>query len=1117
MSALGDARAVVYLDESFENRPMTVAFRGWHAGDGRLREDLPPGVRLQFPTRLPPSDAPIVPILVHGETPPTGLAVMVLSFSVEGGERAMELTLSVELPKVVIFEMDAPDRAVAFPDRPTAIPVTVRNHGNVSGRAVLSFSGVAANAPSMQVAPGRSAVLNVELPPMSSGERSFTITLNGGTRPVSRLIQLRTPSAAPSDRYGLVATLAAEASGLLGAEQLLSDTAFSLSVQGRLSRLTYIEAAAVVDPDAPDTLEPRLLLRYRGTIVELDDHTRSSPTGDVGRAVYLTQQFTGVPVVDSLTFGAALPLEQEDASPRLGVLLDGARIHTQVALDISADDLAAEARANLAPFHVSLRYADSEAIRWQGRVNYAARAFGADFVGEIGRDGVSRLSLGSRYGTTLSGLGPTTFSARLEVGDLSFRAANLRASVGKSRFGLLAASGDLGLEAEHAFSVGNASLTLAGTLPLRGSGEAAARLGATVPAGPLMLELGANWSGSGNLDVELGAAYTALLRSGSLSGALTLLGADLLHEPRIDARAVAAFAGRNGLGASLGVQAPIRGPGSVEFGLGLSYSAFLATPDGLARILDGPDPTVRQVLVQLTAGDTSRPLAGVRLLGCGQPADSGEDGLATLRGPPGPCQVTVDPSTLPPDAVLREQENVALPGQTLVIDVLPTSTLRGEVRYRDQETGEALRDGPARDMRVLVQGPVARWTTVHLPGGSFELRGLPVGDYLVRLPASSESTTVVLGPAGTTVELTTPAPRRRVLDPAAITPPVRLDLQSLLVTADEPIRITIQSPAAISRVTLELGANQAVVEPAPAAGLAEPWRLELPLPPTPGGAARLNVTVEFTQGQVAERTLQLVVVGEPATDVLAGGQWRARKVDSPVQDVPAAAPAATPEAEAALPPSPEADAGPGAAGAQDAPAAPDADAAPVGAHEGPAPAAAESEVVGEARGRSELETVLPPAQQPSVDEDVAGRARAAAPELDSGAADSPSGRAIPYGLDPEEFVLLPGSDGRISFRSPAAVVPPGVTVSLYVTSEKPIERIRVTNLRYLQSYGEVELLGQPLRRVLTISPIDAVGTIQVPVEVTFTDGTVENRIVTFEVDRYAPVPIIPGHNVPLSP
>lgn len=1102
----------MYLGESFRNSELTIEFRGWHEGNGRILSELPPGVRLRFPTRLASSDVPILPILVHGSSGPSGMAAMVLMFEVAGAGEELNFHLTVDLPKVVIFELDTPDRVVAFQDRPTVLPVTIRNSGNTAGRARLSFSGLPATAPSLMVGPGRSAVAHVELPPLANGERSFTITVSGGITPVRTLVFVRAPSSAPGDRHGLMATLAAQASGLLRGESLVPETTFSLSVRGQLSRLTYLEVVATADGNDLERFpEHRLLVRYRGTTLELDNRTRSSPTGSVGRALYLSQRFTEVPVVDAITLGAALPLGQETATPRFGVLLDGPRLHTQVALDIAADDIAAEARVNFAPFHATLRYADSGAVRWRGRINYSARSFGANILGEISDSGSNRLSLVARYGTAVTGVGPATFSVRLDLRELSFSAAIFRISLGASRLGLLASGESLKLEAQHGFTLGNASVRLAGSLPLTGSGEALAMLGATLPAGPLLLDLRGSWTSDGTLDVGAGTGYTALLGSGSISGEVSVDGRDLLNESRIGVRALAAYAGGNGLGARLGVSAPLHGPGGAEVTGGLSYSAFLPTPGGLAQFLDGPDPTVRRVLVRLTAGDTGRPVRAARLLGCGTPVDTGADGLATLRGPAGPCRITVDPATLPLGTVLSEPEYLALPGETLVIDVLPTSTLRGEVRYRDAETGEVLQSGPAREVRVLVQGPVERWTTVVLPNGRFEMRGLPVGDYSVRLPASNESVAVELRPEPTDVLLTTPAPRRRVLDPAAVTPPVRLDLGSLLATPDEPIRITAQSPSRISRIVVELAGHQAVVEPEAASDAGGPWRLELPLPPVPPGATNLEVTVEFAGGQVAQRVLQLVVVGPPvrADDRAQGTQpWQARAAEPSEPAEPQDAMAEL-EPERAESPDPELSTEEAVTTSrpENGPAADEsADQSAAGPDD-------EERVTGEEQAEEPARDRVAPdrAAGQRLDENAATRAD------NMPAADSIGRPLAIHGLDPDSFALLPGSDELISFRAPSAVVPPGVTLALYVSSQKPIERVRVTNLRHLHSFSEIELAGQSLQRVLTISPIDAAGVVVVPVEVRFTDGTVENRTVTLELDRYAPIPIIPGHNVPLSP
>lgn len=1031
MAENGRARAVLALGERFEAAELRVEFQGWDSGDGRVRADLPQALTLTFPRVLSPSAAPLLPVMLSSNAQLGRLTELTLHFLVEGEDEPYPVSLTVELPRLVAFELEAPERVLAFRDRSTLVPLVVRNSGNTPGRVELSFSGVAAKAPATTVAPGSAATIHVELPALTNGNRTLAVTLEGGADTVRKTIYLTAAGTGRRAGYGLLATVAADASATLGQPLSLPEKPFSVSFVGSLSRNTYLELSArgIGFSELP---EPRLLLRYRNSSLELTDRSVGSPAGNVGRGLYLSQRFTRLPFLGDIVIGAAIPLERADESPRFGVVFEGPRLRSQAALNIAGDEVTAEVSAGLAPFHASLRFASAENVRWRGRAQYATSSFGLEVAAEL-LEGGTRVSGSSRYKARLPGLGPLAFSLRAALDDWTFSNAALRASAGGFGFGVRAAPQSLLLNADQQFAVGSASFRLAGELPLLGAGTAVVHAGASLPVGPVMLDLAGRWTDAGTLEAGASADYTALLPSGTLTAGLGLEAPDLLADASLSGRVSAAYSAHGGFSAKLGLEAPIRGEGGLAVGLGVSYSTFIPTSRALASFLDGPDPTERRVQVEFEGAGGRRGLPNVRLLGCGQPESTDSTGSATLRGRPGECEVRVDEASLPPDTFVADQPILVQPGGDVTLAAVPTSALDIVVRYRDRDSGELRDSGRARDVRVLVQGPVSRWASASLPLGSVRMTGLPAGEYTVGVSGERERLTVDLGQEDEELLLTVPAPRRTVLDPSAITPPVRLELASLLTGRDQPIRLVVTSPAPIARVRISAaGASTVHERPDGASGT---WTLEVPVPPVPAGALNLEVTIEFEEGQVAQRTVQAIVTGEPA---------------------PAA------ETKVAT--------------------------AELGPVEEPASSA------GEAQDRP-VETRPEPGEPEAIDE---------------------RGRPLqPNPVDPKYLVSLPGSDELLSFRATSATVPPGITLAVYVTSTKEISSIRITNLRHLQSSRERQVEGRQLLWVLSISPLDAAERVDVPIEVTFTDGLVERRIVSFEVDRYAPIPLIPGYNVPL--
>lgn len=1039
MSDEGHARTVIVLEEAFRGKDLSVSLLGWRQPDGSLQSELPPEFKVSFPSQLPASQTPVLPVMVRSDGPTRQITSLALEFVVRAGGEAHEVRLEVELPKLVILELDVPESVLAFRDRPTVVPVRILNHGNSAGRARLSFSGVAASAASVSVPPGGQTTVRIEIPPLTDGRRTVTITISGGLTPVTESLLVFSVGSGDHSRYGLLATLGVQTTASAGRQIEVAEPDFSFSVQGQLSRHTYLDAR-VAWQDMGAFPEPKLRVRYRGTTLEFDEVTESSPSGSVGRGLYLTQVFRNLPALGTVVLGASLPLGQEAATPRFGVRLDGPRLHTQVALNISAEQISGEARANFAPFHASLSYSELGPPAWRGSLHYSSRSLGAELSGELSQAS-TKAAFSSRYSLPSSASQTAgTFSVRLHLEDWAFSYGAVSAAFGSGTIEVSGTQAGMNVAGSRTFSLGPGSLTLNGDLPILGAGVAQA--GATVswPLGPVAIDASGHWAASGALEAGAGVNYTTALPRGTMTAEVTLQASSLLADPTIGGRISTAYADQSGLTATMGIQLPSSSEGDGSASLGLSYSSFLPTSRRLATFLDGPDPTARTVrVVSIPEG---RPLSDVRLIGCGQAEVTSADGTAVLRGPAGACPVRVDPQSLPADAFVPDSEYPVAPGAMETIPIPSTSELLIEVRYRDARTGEVVETGPAHEVRVRVEGRVSRWTNTRLPAGSVRFSGLPAGTYKASVNGVGERLDVELETEPKTLLLTVPAPERSVLDPATVTPPVKLQLESFVVELGSPIGVTVSSSAAIARISVESGGESRLFESPSVPG---EWHLAFPSSGLPAGPANLDLSIEFTSGQVAYRTVQVILTGE-------------------------ARPTARAMEEKQTAPPPE-------------PGLPDV--------------AEREEGATETRADREGD----PSQGPL-------------PVVPSREA-NPGLEQLPAYLS--SLVELSGSDELLSFRAPSSTVPPGVMLAVYVSSAKEIASIEVTNLRHLDAAFHFRRAEAEFRWVLSISPLDPAETLDIPVEVTFTDGSVARRVVSFDVDRYAPVPLIPGYNVPLPP
>lgn len=870
----GQGRAALFLDEDLSGMQLEVSLLGWRGSDGELQARLPEGLNVNYPPSLAPSPVPMLPLLVTGGDRPGLPGSLRLSFLMTGGGREQELEVLVRFAERAILELDVPDEVLAFRDGPTTISLRISNRGNAAATARLSFSGLPVSEPPVKVAAGATRTVMVELPPVAGDSRLLKVTLEGGVETVSESIRVTPFGSIGPGGYGLTAALAAQAKVAGGR----IDGGYSVGARGQLSRTTYFDAGFRGEVWSVASL-PHLRLQHRATMLELTEKPTSNPAGAVGYGLYLSQRFTVRAFFDELNAGLAVPFDWDAESPKLGLELNSSRFRSQASLDLSGRGLTAQASANLAPFHLSLRFTPEEQARWRGSLQYAGRELGAHLQADLG-EAASRVSLSGRYSARLApDSGPITFAVRLGLAQDQGFQASLQTSMPGVRLGIGLADGTPHIEGDFSLPLGAAELRGHAQLPLASLEAIRAGAGVTFPAGPLTLDLAGDWV-TGDLELSGRAGYSLLFPGGTLSGEARLRAQSLNSLPSVSAQASASYASRRGFQANVSLAAPLVGEGHTQLTLGASYALFLATPPALALALDGPDPTAREVRVELLDGRGRTPLSGVRLSGCGSTETTGTTGTATLRGPGGICDVTVEAASLPAGTFIAERTIKVAPGASAVLEVQPTTSLRVLVRYRDVDSGEVLESGPSRQVRVVVDGPVARWGDVELPMGALELRDLPPGDYQVQLRGTTETRPVRLGLEPGEVLITLPAPRRSVLDPAAVTPPVRVELDPFIVGGGLEFRLTVSSPAPLSAVVVEVGGKAERYLRTAEEG---PWVIKLPAPTEASGALSVMVTVEFEGGQVAQRTLQLIVTpgGGPSPPPGNGSPSGPAKEDDP--------------------------------------------------------------------------------------------------------------------------------------------------------------------------------------------------------------------------------------------
>lgn len=830
---------------------------GWENAGGLVIESLPTWLEVSFPAQLVKSAQPLLPLTFRqkGVSPDSTPVTLLFLVSSEGVEEIVRVAVQPEAQ--VIFQLEAPEEVIALPDRSQRIPVRVRNKGNAVGMVSFTFSGLEASASKAEVAPGAEETVYITIPPLEQGVKDLQLTLQSGQQLITRTIRIASLNRTPASGFGLATRVETQGQLALTGEGSGKTTR---STEGNLSRFTYMKAQ-VSEASSQEGPKATATLRYRDTQLELQEGSQLSPAEGIGPGLYLTQSFRDLPVVETLSMGIALPTEDASSTARFGAGLNGRYLQAGFSLNTLGSDPLFRLRGAAERFTASFLYSPERPTLWEAHTSYVDAPFSLG-LGADQRGSDLRFWVEPRLVQQVPQLGRLDFGVRAELLNGSFSSVSAKVS---GQHGSLSWKRDRFvnlLEGSYTLQLDPVQLKMGGGLTLSGAGPSYLALDSTLPVGPALLNAGSTVSTVGTTDLRLGASYTALLPSGQLttSGAAEVY--DLFHASRTVSEFVLVYADLGGWQAQFSASIPFADPGAMTLKLSFFQQQFIPTSREFAELVDGPDPTLRSLLVQFDDGTIIRPLEGVQISGCGAPAVTDAEGIATLSGPSGACTAVVDEQSLPLEGFVVSNRVEIAPGESAAVTVLATAQVSGRVQYTDSETGEAA-EGPNRTVRVTLEGPEPRWLDVALPGGTFEFGRLPIGAY-VALADGGEPIAFTVDSAGTELLLTLPGSRRTVLDPATITPPLKISVDSLVVTAGAEAKLRVTSPADIGSITTEAFGIAIIVERTGQAG-AESWEIVVPVPESASGTLPVLITVQFAEGAVARRVVQLIVTPLPGS------------------------------------------------------------------------------------------------------------------------------------------------------------------------------------------------------------------------------------------------------------
>ncbi|GGK29742.1 hypothetical protein GCM10008955_24460 [Deinococcus malanensis] len=868
LSTTGEALAVMHLPAELHNLPLELNLIG----------DLPPGIHVTYPRKLPASPTPLLPLSLRVDTPGNLLANFVMTFSVTTPQGVQHLEVPVRWPEYAQLVVQGPAEAAVLPDAPARIPLQVRNTGTGAADVTVTADSGTIESPYLRLMPGEQRTVLLVLPAALS-QQTATVTFKGGLRPVTHTLRIRGHTGAGADSaYGvrLRTSLKAESGVTAGVTG-------SLLIDGRLSRITAVQAD--IERQASGFKLKSASVTHGETRLNVAESDASNPAGTVGRGAYLAHRWRPGGIVRQVEVGAAVP---EQGAARVGMKADlmTATASASVTANVNSQlrDPAVSATGSTGPFSVSLFVAPERSVPWTAAATYRTEAAEVQASASGGRSSWAALdtqwkelpgrpkfgvradfSAQSLSAVTISGTygpasatfkqmtaGPwelaagTSYTTKPVTGRIELK---LNGNPGGPLGGVATASG------QGQFGV--TQWNLLGSVYLNQHGVARSSLKAqtSTPVGAGTVKMEATAATDGALDLAVkGVGYAQ-----ALGGQWTLEGGahavSLLTRPQLQLSAQATYASPGGWGGFVGTTLPLSG-GPLHLKAGLSYSTFLPTTDKLAELLAGPDPSRRTVRVVQDLNGTLQPLANVRISACNRQFQTNERGEATVTGPTSACLATVNVNDLPAHMVMINSSAEVAPGGTVTFRAQPATVLQGQVSYTDPDTGALVSDGPSKVVRVNLTGPEARWTTVQLPGGQFEFHDLAPGQYRVFIDGQPP-VDVTLPATGASVIVPTPGPRRTVLDSSAVTPSLRLIWDSVVIQASQAPRLRLRPGAPLREVTVQVGSltrtYSAATQPQD-----DEWVLTLPTPQETGSVP-VTVTAHFANGTTARRSTHLIV------------------------------------------------------------------------------------------------------------------------------------------------------------------------------------------------------------------------------------------------------------------
>jgi|GEM_PF-7062707 len=894
------AQSLLVLDTALARQELKVRLVGWRGADGRYHEGTPEGWDIAYPSTVGASDAPFMPVLIDASSA-DDVSAHTLIFRISTPTAEFTLPVHVAFQQIVRFVVDGPSEVRTLPDEPVTVPYEVRNTGNAPGTVTVKADSGSVTFISAVVPAGEARTVYVTLP-ASSVTRSVKLEFLGGTQPARvnvRLLGRYAPGTTPTYGVRVRVDSGVELPVASGALQPPASRSV-VRIDGQVSRFSRVDAT--LEHKADGTLEGSADVQYRNTRVQVTDRAQDTPAGTVGKGVYATQSLVTPDRSGVFRIGVAVPVTPGPARFGLDarVRLPDVTVNAGASVNSDGADPALTFGITAAQGNAQVTVTPNRAATWtlKGKFAQGQASVEASVTGAPSHVDTTVQATVQKVPTPL---GDATLRVQADTRDTALKSASASVTTRASEFKVTWAATTFTASAKSTFSLDAAQLTLRGSASVNagafqyaltsaeyagpvGANQVKATLGAvfnssglqrtygtaelTAPVTFGQLKLGTSVSSDGLLDVSGGVAHRAYVSHGQWKVDASVTAANLLIAPRFTATGQVAYSSFDGWGATLGVTMPLGTTGPMRVRFGMNYVTTVATPSGTAEWIDGPDPNTRTVRVMLLNDGVSTPLAGVTVRGCGASFTTDANGNVTARPDEPTCRFTVDPDGAPAGLVALTPGVDVRAGEQGVLTLVPAATLQGRIRYVDPETREPYDDGPQREVLVSIEGPKTVMVRANMPGGTFEVPALPVGTYTVRAD-NEPASTVTVTRAGASVSLTVTGPRRVVLNPAAVTRPVRLAWEKMLVPAGGQANLTVSSDGPIRAVRLVVN-DQPVQAVLSSSEDGMKWSARLPVATDATGAQNVKVTVEFEDGTSTTRSTLFVATAATGSTEPAG-------------------------------------------------------------------------------------------------------------------------------------------------------------------------------------------------------------------------------------------------------